>query len=753
MKSLFKALQTIAKNKTTFSQVPQHSWQKIRRSADFSSLSLKIISIITASSFPFHQLPIYAQTGNINPDIDNNFCLTTPDLMFILDDSGSVSFTERQQQRDAVMTMLNHFVDNNIAARAAIVRFSSSSSTVINYTNVTSATLSTFQTALNNNYGFGGLTDWESGFQAAVALGITPGSPDVTFFFTDGEINNGGSPDDEALQLKQVGSHIYGIGIQDPALTITDFTGVTDGPNTSEFNGNNAFTADYVPVSSFATLGAEMATLVQAMCPQGGSVAGTLYQDTNSDNTFNTGDLRLPANIEVQLLNSSGTVLSTVVTDGSGDFIFPYVPPGSNYQIQVVTSDPQIPSGLTISTINPLTGINITAGSTIVNQNFGFRLFSFDFGDAPDSYGDASHTITPSLYLGSTVPDNEADTQLGGDAGAGADGDDSDGTDDEDGVTLSTLNASATTYTIPAPNISVTNNTGGPATLHAWLDFDGNGTFEADEYTTQTVQNGNATPDGALTWSGAGVNGMTGGTTTYARFRITTDSNINANTPGVFANDGEVEDFAVVIPVASNPNVLLVKRITRVNGLTANGSTDLSVYVDDPSYPYDDNTLDNPAPTPLDTEYWPNPSTYLIGANNGGETRPGDEIEYTIYFLSTGNQTAVDVQLCDKVPSFQTFVPDAFNAVSAAPGGGVGANRGISVEYNGNLYSYTNDGDGDTAQYYPPGSTLPAACAAAPAQAEDNGAIVVNLGDLPQAIGSGTPTTSYGAIRFRAKVK
>lgn len=581
-----------------------------------------------------------------------------------------------------------------------------------------------------------------------------------------------------------------------------------------------------------------------------------------------------------------------------------------------------------------------------------------DFSDAPSTYGVPSHagTAVTTLRLG---------TARDGDSGpipsADALGDDNNGSDDEDGVTLAPLNASDTSYSIQASSLSVTNSTGGPATLHAWVDFDGNGTFDSDEYTSQTVQNGNSSPDGALTWSGTGVSGMSGGTTTYARFRITTDGGINSNTPGGFARDGEVEDHALAIstpvnpdidnnfcqvssdmmfildksgsvdlserqsqrdavmamlnylvdnnitsrvgivrfdtssatvigytdvttanlptfenalntnyvninggftnweagfqqaislgvspgspdvvfffadgninsggspddealqfkqagahiygigiqnlnindflgvtdgsnttqfdaaldnansadyvevnsyddladdmtsllrslcpPATNNPNVLLVKRITRVNGLTENGSTNLNVYVDDPSYEYDDNTLGSPAPTPLDTEYWPTPSTYLLGATNGGQTRPGDEVEYTIYFLSTGTSTAIGVQFCDKVPSFQTFVPDAFNAVPPAPSGGVGANRGIAVEYNGSLLSFTNDADGDTAQYYPPGSTLPAVCDNAPAQTEDNGAIVVNLGDLPQATGVGTPATSYGAVRFRAKVK
>ncbi len=692
-----------------------------------------------------------------------------------------------------------------------------------------------------------------------------------------------------------------------------------------------------------------------------------------------------------------------------------------------------------------------------------------DFSDAPSSYGTPSHagTTTTTLRLG---------TARDGDSGpipsANALGDDNNGSDDEDGVTLATLNASATSYTLQASSLSVTNSTGGPATLHAWVDFDGNGTFEPDEYTSQTVQSGSSSPDGALTWSGAGVSDLSGGTTTYARFRLTTDSDINANTPGGFASDGEVEDYALAIntpsipppvtgpgdgnacllthhtnsgvvanpnsfyeitdhtnpatlsligpwnvpggtveglsanvstgtvyalnanrsgalylgiidpatgsftditttgmttlshsthgtlnvvqtrslahqpgtniiwaaaydtqpttgpgnnfyylfkidaisgaaitdafglgndylaidlspyetvratqsatiealtfyqgnpnflygvvstdrggrstnighlftvdvtaanptatlapqnlsgtaitggnapvstiydiegmsfdenndlvivssnvgganansiffintstgaafgkrsiisgdwegivcntpsPAANNPNVLLVKRITAINGSTNNGGIDLTAYDPDAGFPYDDNVLE-PTANPADTDKWPmtvdeTSSTFLKGTRDAGLIKPDDTVEYTIYFLSTGNKTAVDVQFCDKVPSFQTFIPDAFNAIPPAPSGGVGANRGISVEYNGSVLSYTNDADGDTAQYYPPGSTLPAVCDNAPAQLEDNGAIVVNLGDLPQATSSGTPTTSYGAVRFRAKVK
>jgi fimbrial isopeptide formation D2 family protein len=205
-------------------------------------------------------------------------------------------------------------------------------------------------------------------------------------------------------------------------------------------------------------------------------------------------------------------------------------------------------------------------------------------------------------------------------------------------------------------------------------------------------------------------------------------------------------------PVATSPNVLLVKRITKLNNLSTNPNdgTPLNTFVDDPSSTQDNNF------------YWPtvSGSSYLLGAMNGGLVKPTNEVEYTIYFLSTGTAKAKSVQLCDRIPRYQTFVPDAFNNLTAAPNttpASPPGDRGIAV-FQGSttkpdtIYGYTNIGDGDAARYYPPGSTLPSACTQT-ALAEDNGAIVVNLGDLPNATNPGAPKESYGFLRFRAKVK
>jgi uncharacterized repeat protein (TIGR01451 family) len=199
-------------------------------------------------------------------------------------------------------------------------------------------------------------------------------------------------------------------------------------------------------------------------------------------------------------------------------------------------------------------------------------------------------------------------------------------------------------------------------------------------------------------------------------------------------------------PTVTSPKVFLVKRITKFNNLSTNPNdgTALGTFVDDPNTTQD-NHLN-----------WPSSGgSYLLGAINGGLVKPSNEVEYTIYFLSTGTSTAKSVQICDRIPPSQTFVLDTFNSLTAAPNttpASSTSDRGIAVSQGSTIYGYTNIGDGDAARYYPPGSTLPSACTQ-PALAEDNGAIVVTLGDLPNATATGTPKESYGFLRFRTKVK
>ena len=245
---------------------------------------------------------------------------------------------------------------------------------------------------------------------------------------------------------------------------------------------------------------------------------------------------------------------------------------------------------------------------------------------------------------------------------------------------------------------------------------------------------------------------------------VTSAANITATATSASGNTSEFS-----APVSSNPNILLVKRITAVNGSATNGSVALNTYDPDPTYPYDKN-VNQPGVTPPTTTNWPNTtgatnSTFLIGARNGGQTKPSDEVEYTIYFLSAGDAPARNVAICDRVPDHQNFVSNGYNALTAAPNGDSTSDRGIAVSYAGSLQSYTNNDDGDTAKFFPAGSALPAVCGTG---TNTSGAILFNLGagatgtnitaqggtggTVPNATSPGGPTDSYGFVRFKAKV-
>ena len=183
-------------------------------------------------------------------------------------------------------------------------------------------------------------------------------------------------------------------------------------------------------------------------------------------------------------------------------------------------------------------------------------LLARDYGDAPDSYGTllasggASHVLTdldfnsvPDLFMGAAADSDLDGFGDGTDDNGGAADDDLEGSspDDEDGITSFTqLSNTATAYSV---DVAVTNNTGSAATLWGWVDFDQSGAFEAGEAASIPVGIGIS---GSVTLNWSGLSDLATGTT-YARFRLTTDTNITASTPAGAAADGEVEDYPLTI--------------------------------------------------------------------------------------------------------------------------------------------------------------------------------------------------------------
>ncbi len=178
--------------------------------------------------------------------------------------------------------------------------------------------------------------------------------------------------------------------------------------------------------------------------------------------------------------------------------------------------------------------------------------------------------------------------------------------------------------------------------------------------------------------------------------------------------------------------LLLVKRITAINGVPIN------TVVDDPNT----NSDNHPA--------WP--VGYLKGAIDGGVVKPNDDVEYTIYYLSSGDYPVTNGKFCDRVPTETSFFAKGYNGQTpVASGATPGADLGIRFD-KANLTEYlTGDLDGDKGTFFPQGVTPTNITCSGP---NTNGAVTVNLGTIPQSgYGASTPNNAYGFVRFKSKVK
>jgi hypothetical protein len=165
----------------------------------------------------------------------------------------------------------------------------------------------------------------------------------------------------------------------------------------------------------------------------------------------------------------------------------------------------------------------------------------YDWGDAPDPMyptlalnNGANHLIAgPWLGDDTDAPDPEADGQ----PNLAALGDDVDGNDDEDGVSIPPLFQGQ-------PGDITLEVSGGGGIVQAWIDFDGDGIWQAGEQ----IYDG-FLPDGThiISFSvpdSAAVGGS------FARFRISMHGGLGPEGPAL---DGEVEDHRVSIDCPCQP--------------------------------------------------------------------------------------------------------------------------------------------------------------------------------------------------------
>ena len=290
--------------------------------------------------------------------------------------------------------------------------------------------------------------------------------------------------------------------------------------------------------------------------PLPGSIHGFAFEDLDGNASWDEGEPAL-AGVTVTAMSDLGAAYDVVsTTDANGEYSLTNLTPGSWYLVQETfpgaaqtTLDPSnvyVANGqayvATAAQREALIGQGVgTEKITIVTElAFGNQL-ALDFGDAPD--------LTQSGFTNSypvTLAENGArhvavgpvlgtirDSEDNGIHAASADADDTIGTpDDEDGVTF-------TTDLVRGQNATVSVITSGSGELSFWIDFDQDGVFE------------NATEKFAHTFASAGTEDVTFAVPasaetgqTYARFRLSTTV---VTDPTGLANDGEVEDYRVVI--------------------------------------------------------------------------------------------------------------------------------------------------------------------------------------------------------------
>ncbi len=227
--------------------------------------------------------------------------------------------------------------------------------------------------------------------------------------------------------------------------------------------------------------------------------------------------------------------------------------------------------------------LNYTQGSNPTTENVqmvvgltDFNECAFDYGDAANTYGTllaggARHVLgNRELWMGANRPDGEGDGNVSGGVATADDTTSLGGVDDEDGVTTFPACPRNGTYSVTV-SASDVRTSGTDGTIRGYIDWNRNGNFTgANEVSAPTtVTRGNADPSNyTVTWSAVPAN-CGGTTTTYARFRFSTEA---ITSPTGQLADGEVEDYQIAastLPVT----IAFVESVPRGSALTVRFTT------------------------------------------------------------------------------------------------------------------------------------------------------------------------------------
>ncbi len=288
-------------------------------------------------------------------------------------------------------------------------------------------------------------------------------------------------------------------------------------------------------------------------------------------------------------------------------------------------------AGILIAFLSLLYGFTLTAGSpenVALSHNISggqpmalpMQSYPNDYGDAPESYGSAGHTITTYPYMGSRG-DGEAGSQYSDDAS----GDDLNGLDDEDGVTIPEMKQGATVVIPVRTTVSLLT----AAYLSVWIDWNGDGDFaDKNERIADNIRmpSGTSTYNLQVTVPADAIASRP----TFARFRL----GPKVSSPTGTVSSGEVEDYLIKI-ACTNPDPPKVGQITQPDCTTPAGRVVL--------------------------EGLPSSGTWILTRQPDGETITGSGSSYTVAGIPPGtwSYTVTNQSGCTSDPSENIVISPA----------------------------------------------------------------------------------------------